>query len=165
MSQNKRGKVWLGAAGLVMNRSGEWLVVRKTYGGLKGLWSLPAGFVDEDETIDEAAVREVREETGIECNLVGMIGFRTGVLSTGVSDNLGLFLLEPNDENQPFSKSAREIAEVAWIHPSKLVEDPDATKMIHELAEEVVESTNYKMSELNPGDWFGYKTYKLFFQK
>lgn len=52
----KRGNVWLGASGLVMNRMGEWLVVRKTYGGLKGAWSFPAGFVDGGETADAAAI-------------------------------------------------------------------------------------------------------------
>ena len=59
MSRNKRGNVWLAAAGLVVNSEGQWLVVRKTYGGLKGKWSIPAGFVDGNETADDAAIREV----------------------------------------------------------------------------------------------------------
>ena len=57
MSRKMRGNVWLGAAGLVVNGQGQWLVVRKNYGGLKGLWSIPAGFVDGDETADCASLR------------------------------------------------------------------------------------------------------------
>ena len=76
MTKNKRGNVWLGASGIVMNSKGEWLVVKKTYGGLKGMWSLPAGFVEGDETADNAAIREVKEETGLDCILEGMVGFR-----------------------------------------------------------------------------------------
>ena len=58
-----RGKVWLGVCAIVENTQGEWLVVKKSYSGLKGRWSLPAGFVQEGETINEAVVREVKEET------------------------------------------------------------------------------------------------------
>ena len=62
-----RGKVWLGAAAIVENTKGEWLLVKKTYGGLKGKWSLPAGFVQEAETVTTTAKREVLEETAIVC--------------------------------------------------------------------------------------------------
>jgi 8-oxo-dGTP diphosphatase len=38
-----------------------------------GRWQLPKGLVDEGETIEQAAVREVREEAGIETEVVGKI--------------------------------------------------------------------------------------------
>ncbi|WP_031310541.1 NUDIX domain-containing protein, partial [Bacillus thuringiensis] len=50
----KRGKVWLAVSGLVATKDGRWLFVKKKYSGLKGKWSLPAGFVNEGETGDEA---------------------------------------------------------------------------------------------------------------
>lgn len=74
--EHKRGKVWLAVSGLVISPEGNWLVVKKKYGGLKGKWSLPAGFVEPGETADEAAVREVEEETGIKCTVKGMLGSR-----------------------------------------------------------------------------------------
>ncbi len=58
------------------------------------MWSIPAGFVEGDETADQAAIREVKEETGIDCRVEGMIGFRTGVLKGEISDNMGIFLLD-----------------------------------------------------------------------
>ena len=51
-----RGKVWLGVANLIENSKGEWLVVKKKYSGLKGFWSLPAGFVQEAETVEMDAL-------------------------------------------------------------------------------------------------------------
>ena len=53
-----------------------------------------------ERTADIAAIREVKEETGIDCKVVAMIGFRTGVLQDEISDNLAVFLLHPIDENQ-----------------------------------------------------------------
>ncbi len=165
MSRKMRGNVWLGAAGLVVNSEGQWLVVRKNYGGLKGLWSIPAGFVDGDETADCTAIREVKEETGVVCQLEGMIGFRTGVLNGEVSDNMAIFLLRPTTEGQLLIPQLKEISEVAWKSPVELKEDQDVSVMIHEIAEKAIELGFDEIKNINPGDQFGYTSYKLFFKK
>ena len=165
MSRKMRGNVWLGAAGLVVNSKGQWLVVRKKYGGLKGLWSIPAGFVEGNETADRAAIREVKEETGIICRLEGMIGFRTGVLNGEISDNMAIFLLTLAKEDQVLIPQLKEISEVAWKSPFELKKDKDVSVMIHEIAEKVIESGFDEIENINPGDQFGYTSYKLFFKK
>lgn len=47
-------------------QSGHVLVVVRDAQPGKGLWALPGGFVDQNETLKDAAVRELREETSIE---------------------------------------------------------------------------------------------------
>ena len=42
---------------------------------IKRKWSLPAGFVNEGETVDEAVKREVLEETGIVAHVKGSLVF------------------------------------------------------------------------------------------
>jgi ADP-ribose pyrophosphatase YjhB (NUDIX family) len=39
-----------------------------------GLWSFPAGYVNRGEVLEEAAIREVREEFGLAIRLTGLVG-------------------------------------------------------------------------------------------
>jgi 8-oxo-dGTP pyrophosphatase MutT (NUDIX family) len=158
----KRGKVWLAVAGLVKSSEGHWLVVKKRYGGLKGKWSLPAGFVDVGETADEAVIREVREETGIDCVVKGLMGLRTGVLSEEISDNLLVFLLEPLDE-EGIQHQENELYEARFIAPEELLQEKDASIMLHYLINQSDTVTKPGFDGLNPGDHFKYSAYKLFF--
>lgn len=50
---------------MVQDESGQLLLVRRGVPPGRGLWALPAGYVDADEDPREAAAREVREETGL----------------------------------------------------------------------------------------------------
>ena len=44
------------------------LLIQQKYGLNAGKWALPGGFVRDDETLDEAVVRELIEETGVQAN-------------------------------------------------------------------------------------------------
>ena len=56
----------VGVGALVRDADGALLLVRRGIAPGKGLWALPAGYVDADEDPRDAAAREVREETGLE---------------------------------------------------------------------------------------------------
>lgn len=165
MTKENRGNVWLGAAGLVINSNREWLVVKKRYGGLQGKWSLPAGFVSKGETIDEAALREVLEETGVDCHILGMIGFRSGVIKGKISDNMGVFLMEPKEGEQVLKAQVSELYEAAWMAPEDLAKTGAASVMLHEMAEYILDDGFQTIEGVDPGEVFGYSAYKLFFKK
>jgi len=58
-------------------------MVRHTYGEKKGRWALPGGYATHDERLDQTVVREVREETGVEAEVVDVIGLRTRYTEQG----------------------------------------------------------------------------------
>lgn len=60
-------------ANAVVEREGSVLLVRLNYGPRDGHWSLPGGLVENDETTEQAAVRETKEETGFDVALDGLL--------------------------------------------------------------------------------------------
>ena len=153
--------VWLAVAGLVVNEEGKWLVVKKKYGGLKGAWSLPAGFVKADETADEAVLREVKEKTGIDTEIIGLAGLRSGVLKGEISDNMLIFLLRP--VSMVVTPQLEELSAAAFLSIEDILKTENRSRMLEELVNMDPGKVRAMKEGLNPGDQFGYTSYKLFF--
>jgi ADP-ribose pyrophosphatase YjhB (NUDIX family) len=66
----------IGVGGAVV-RDGSLLLVRRASRHGRGNWQLPGGFIEPEETIEQAAVREVEEETGVTGEVVGVLGLRS----------------------------------------------------------------------------------------
>ena len=62
------------ATACVIERDGETLMVRRAVQTGYGLWSMPGGYVDRGEPVEEAAAREVWEETGLLVEVGQLIG-------------------------------------------------------------------------------------------
>lgn len=73
--------ITFGVGGVVVRRS-EVLLVKRTYGYSKGLWSLPSGYVDFDESVREALERELMEETQVRAECKGLLFVRHLVSET-----------------------------------------------------------------------------------
>ena len=66
----------VGVGGLVVNDAGQVLLVRLNYSQSKDKWMFPGGYVDEREMLQQAVIREVKEEAGIEADPLGVVGVR-----------------------------------------------------------------------------------------
>jgi len=59
---------------VVVNDAGQLLLIKRSD---NDNWALPGGAIDLGESMTEAGVRETKEETGIECEVVGLVGIYT----------------------------------------------------------------------------------------
>lgn len=66
------------AAGVIIEKKGQIVLVRRKYNPYKGDWCLPAGFIEYGEAPEHCAVREVKEETNLEIKLTGLFKVYSG---------------------------------------------------------------------------------------
>ena len=63
--------IHVAAGGIVFNTSGEILLQKRAD---NGCWGLPSGYVDIGESVEQAAIREILEETGIRTRVNRLVG-------------------------------------------------------------------------------------------
>ncbi|HEV7227962.1 NUDIX hydrolase [Brevundimonas sp.] len=67
------------AVGVICFRGDEVLLIRRGKAPRLGQWSIPGGRVEPGERLVETALRELREETGVDAELLGLIDVVDGV--------------------------------------------------------------------------------------
>jgi 8-oxo-dGTP diphosphatase len=73
MVQTNGSRPILATGGVVLKGS-EVLLIQRGRVPFKGQWSIPGGKVEHGERLEDAVRREVMEETGIACQVLGLIG-------------------------------------------------------------------------------------------
>ena len=98
--------------GTVIEKDGKYLLVQEAKEQCRGKWNLPAGHLDPNETLIEAAIRETKEETGCDVELTGIcqIGQRVSENDIFVSTVFAAKLLQETIKIDP-----AEILDVRWF--------------------------------------------------
>jgi ADP-ribose pyrophosphatase YjhB (NUDIX family) len=127
------------AGGLVIDTTGTLglLIGRfdhKDVTGTRLLWSLPKGHIEEGESPEEAAIREVAEETGITSEIaksLGVIDFWFMAGGKRIHKTVHHFLFR--EVGGSLQAQITEVDEVAWFPLTEIVEKlayPDEKKLI-----------------------------------
>ena len=94
------------------------LLVRRAIEPELGKWSFPSGYVDLGETVESAAVREVKEETGVDIKINFLIGVYSSVSRPLVLLAYGAEVLSGNIELN------HEVLDVGYFSPNCLPDMP-----------------------------------------
>ncbi|MBC7113132.1 MAG: NUDIX hydrolase [Candidatus Methanomethyliales bacterium] len=71
--------------GVILVKDRQILLVKRGHEPNKGLWSIPGGLIKLGETAKEAAIREVKEETGLEVSIGAVAGVFDVIIRDGSS--------------------------------------------------------------------------------
>ena len=105
------------------------LIVKRRTVPFKGYWALPGGRVEAGESVEEAIVREVKEETGLDVEIVRKIGeYRERGFKDGVEYDYSpaCFLVKPIG-----GEILRQESEIEEIKLVKLEEVPKKLAFVH----------------------------------
>ncbi|HXW48681.1 MAG TPA: NUDIX hydrolase [Xanthobacteraceae bacterium] len=103
-------------------RDGRVLIVRRGRPPAHGLYTLPGGGVELGETLEEAIVREVREETGLEIAPLELVGFRQAIARDAEGRVERHFVILPFAARWIKGEISlnQELSEAQWLTPGGL---------------------------------------------
>jgi len=103
-------------------RAGQVLLVRRARAPANGLFSLPGGVVEIGETLVEALVREVREETSLAIEPVGLAGYREAITRDRDGRVERHFVILPFAARWLAGEPVlnEELSEARWLRPAEL---------------------------------------------
>ena len=109
------------AASIAVFRDGKVLLARRAR---PPLWSLPGGRIEPGETAEQAALRELREEVGVEAEIVAPVGEREAVRRDKSGVVVARFRIQAFAARwragEP--KTGPEAIDVRWVEPDKVGE-------------------------------------------
>ncbi|WP_336762719.1 NUDIX domain-containing protein [Paenibacillus sp. USHLN196] len=125
---------------LILNKTGEILLVRH----MDDTWGVPGGFMELGESVEESAIREIKEEIGIEIKKLHLYGVFSGKeLHTKLKNGheyynvvIGYICTEYEGELKP---DGVEVLEAKFYKPTELPDrtDPYLKRKIQENAEHI----------------------------
>src|SRR5271154_2060209 len=103
-------------------RDGKVLIVRRARPPANGLYTLPGGGVELGETLEQAVIREVREETALEIEPIGLVGFRQAIAHDGSGRIERHFVILPFAARWIAGEIVlnEELTEAHWLAPTEL---------------------------------------------
>ncbi|HEY2138128.1 MAG TPA: NUDIX hydrolase, partial [Xanthobacteraceae bacterium] len=101
-------------------RDGKVLIVRRARPPARGVFTLPGGGVEAGETLHEAIIREVREETALEIEPLGLAGHREVIARDGDGKVQRHFVILPFAARWRSGEVVlnEELSEAHWFVPA-----------------------------------------------
>jgi 8-oxo-dGTP diphosphatase len=133
-AMNRTDGILVGVAGVIWNEAGQVLLIRRRNPPRAGQWSLPGGKLERGESLHQALRREIREETGLEVEILGLAGVAeiADDRALGGSGRQYVLIDYGTRVRAGTARAASDAAEAAWFGPDDLAQLPlwDETRRI-----------------------------------
>jgi ADP-ribose pyrophosphatase YjhB (NUDIX family) len=106
------------AGALVSDDAGRLLLAKRAIQPFFGMWDIPGGYLEAGEHPEEGAIREVREETGLEVRITGFGGIYMDTYGASGVSTLNVFYEAQVVGGQ--LKALDDVSELAWFEPGAL---------------------------------------------
>jgi 8-oxo-dGTP diphosphatase len=98
----------------IIERNGQVLLIKRKNAHGAGSWAVPGGHLEFGETPEECAIRETREEVGIEITDVLFVGITNDIFSEEGRHYITIWMQGNLKSGEPGITAEAEVAEVGW---------------------------------------------------
>lgn len=108
--------------GGIIEKDSKILLVQEAQKRCYKKWNIPAGQLDFNETIMQGAIREIKEETGCDVELTGVVNIQNRVLKDDIFITI-IFSTKLINEDIKYDKN--EILDVKWFDYDDIIKNMD----------------------------------------
>lgn len=110
-----------------------------------GLWNFPGGHLDEDESIIDGAIREAKEETGLDIELTGLLSIQRSLLN----ENIVRIVFNAKTTGGNINYNKNEILDCKWVSIDEVkkmkVETLRVSPTFLDIVEDIKNNKNYPL--------------------
>lgn len=138
--------------GGIVEKDGKILLVQEAKESARGLWNIPAGHLDAPERIIDGAMREIKEETGFDVKLDGLLGVYQYIVMNGQRMTIR-FQFKASVVSGKLKFPKDEILDAKWFTPKEILAMDDSKLRSPAIKESV---RDYLSGKLYPVDALKY---------
>src|SRR5688572_15411427 len=108
--------------GVLVNKSGRVLMLRRSNVHGDGAWSAPGGHIDIGESLEQCAEREVFEETGVTIKNIRFFAVTNDIFEAEGKHYVTIWMSADYERGSAFVAAPEESSEVGWFDQAELPE-------------------------------------------
>ena len=101
--------------GVIIEKNGEILLIKRTNVHGEGTWSTPGGHLEYKESPEECAIREVKEETGVDISDVRFKGISNDLFEESGKHYVTVWMEGKYLSGKPVVDAGHEASDIGWF--------------------------------------------------